>query len=199
MRVLIPVFVCVNAWRFIILYILIRHSEVGLADCRKWSSILRQTSDCTFFIFCELMLFFPEFRSVVLARIRAVRHVFLFYILKVFASPLPTLQLDLSHVGGGFYIQHGFCTIVAPCKIGRNCWVNQGVTIGYSNATDCPVIGDDVTIGAGAKVLGKCVVGNRVKIGANCVVVKDVPDDCTVVGVPAFIVRRNGIKVCEKL
>ena len=73
------------------------------------------------------------------------------------------------------------------------------MTIGYTNSTDCPTIGDDVTIGAGAKVLGKCVVGNRVRIGANCVVVKDVPDDCTVVGIPAYIVRRNGVKVCEKL
>lgn len=196
---MIFVFVCANVWRFVIPYFFIRKNKAGIADCRRWSSILRKTSDCTFYIFCELMLFFPEFRSVVLARIRAARHIFLFHALKIIASPLPTLQLDLSHVDGGFYIQHGFCTIVVPREIGKNCWINQGVTIGYTNSTDCPTIGDDVTIGAGAKVLGKCVVGNRVRIGANCVVVKDVPDDCTVVGIPAYIVRRNGVKVCEKL
>lgn len=198
MHSLILVFVWLNAWRFVVPYFLIRKNEAAIADCIRWCNILRH-ADRTFFVFCDLMLFFPEFRSVVLARIRASRHILLFHFLKFFCRPLPTLQLDLSHVDGGFYIQHGFCTIIAPRKIGRNCWVNQGVTIGYTNATDCPVIGDDVTIGAGAKVLGKCVVGNRVRIGANCVVVKDVPDDCTVVGIPAFIVKRNGMKVHEKL
>ena len=50
-------------------------------------------------------------------------------------------------------------------------------------------------IGSGAKVIGPCVIGNNVKIGANAVVAKDVPDNCTVVGVPAYIVKKDGINV----
>ena len=58
---------------------------------------------------------------------------------------------------------------------------------------------DDITVGAGGKILGNCVIGDRVIVGANAVVVKDVPSDCTVVGVPAYIIRRNGKRVFEKL
>jgi serine O-acetyltransferase len=59
---------------------------------------------------------------------------------------------------------------------------------------------DNVRIGAGAKVIGKVVVGNNCIIGANAVIVKDVPDNCTVVGVyPVYIVRRDGVKVKEIL
>ena len=199
MKTLKLLLIFVDAWRFLAAYLLIRGSACGSADCDRWSSILRKKSRCDFFTFSDLMLFFPEFRSVVLARIRSQGHIVMYHILKLFASPLSTLQLDLKHVDGGFYVQHGFCTIVAPRKIGKNCWVNQGVTIGYTNAEDCPSIGDDVTIGAGAKVLGACKIGNHVVIGANCVVVKDVPDFCTVVGCPALIVKRDGIKVHEPL
>jgi serine acetyltransferase len=62
-----------------------------------------------------------------------------------------------------------------------------------------PVIGSNVAIYAGAKVLGNITIGDNVNIGANAVVVKDVPDNCTVVSVPAYIVKRNGIKVREEL
>ena len=199
MKFLKTLWILANVWRFAAAYLLILRSDSGREDCNRWSSILRSRTQCRFLTFADLMLFFPEFRSVVLARIRSRGHGLLYHILKLFAAPLPTLQLDLKHVGGGFYIQHGFCTIVAPRKIGKNCWVNQGVTIGYTNSEDCPTVGDDVTIGAGAKVLGACKVGNHVIIGANCVVVKDVPDGCTVVGCPAFIVKRNGAKVHESL
>lgn len=102
-------------------------------------------------------------------------------------------------IGGGLIIQHGVATIIAARKIGKNGWINQQVTIGYTNDTDCPTLGDNVTVGAGAKVLGDVTVGNNVVIGANAVVVKDVPDDCVVVGVPARIVRRDGARVDKPL
>jgi serine O-acetyltransferase len=60
-----------------------------------------------------------------------------------------------------------------------------------------PTIGDHVVIGVGAKVLGNIRIGNHVKIGGGSVVVKSVPDNCTVVGVPAEIVKREGAKVAE--
>ncbi|KGN34565.1 serine acetyltransferase [Knoellia sinensis KCTC 19936] len=94
-------------------------------------------------------------------------------------------------MGPGLFIQHGFATIIAAESIGANCWINQQVTIGYSSRTDCPVIQDNVVIAAGAKVIGSVTVGHDAVIGANAVVVKDVDPDCTVVGVPARVVRRG--------
>ena len=61
-----------------------------------------------------------------------------------------------------------------------------------------PTLGDNVTVGTGAKVLGNIRIGDNVKIGGNSVVVKDVPDNCTVVGVPGRIIKRNGCRVFEE-
>jgi serine O-acetyltransferase len=60
-------------------------------------------------------------------------------------------------------------------------------------------LGDNVRIMAGAKVIGNITIGNNSTVGANAVVVKDVPPNCTVVGVPAYIVRRDGVRTHEKL
>jgi serine O-acetyltransferase len=96
------------------------------------------------------------------------------------------------------YVHHGFSTIVNAEAVGRNFWVSQQVTIG-SGKGGRPSIGDDVRITAGAKVFGAITIGDRSVIGANAVVLKDVPPDCTVAGVPARIIRRAGIRVDEKL
>jgi serine O-acetyltransferase len=83
--------------------------------------------------------------------------------------------------------------------MGENCWINQQVTIGYSNATDRPTLANNVTVSAGAKVIGKLSVGENSIVGANAVVVKNVPANATVVGVPAYIVRKDGVKVKQPL
>jgi len=190
--------ILLNLPRFLLHFILIRQDKSCQEDFVRWIEILRCGHKACLITFVDLMFFFPAFRSLVLSRIR-VQHRYLSHILACLGKPLPLLEIDCSHIDGGLYIQHGFATIVAPRKIGKNCWINQNVTIGYTNATDCPIIGDNVSIGAGAKVLGKCTVGNNVKIGANCVVVKNVPDNATVVGNPAYIVRLNGERVSIKL
>lgn len=96
-----------------------------------------------------------------------------------------TLHLASSEIGPGLFIQHGFATIVAARSVGANCWINQQVTIGFDNADDRPVIGDNVFVHAGAKVLGNVAVGDGARIGANAVVLSDVPPGYTAVGVPA--------------
>lgn len=111
--------------------------------------------------------------------------------------PVNTLSIHTQDIGPGLFIQHGTCSIIAARTIGANCWINQQVTIGFTNDNDCPILGDNVKVGCGAKILGNVVVGDNVLVGANAVVVKDVPSDCTVVGVPARIVRRNGARVKE--
>ena len=88
---------------------------------------------------------------------------------------------------------HGFSTIIYCTKMGTNCIVNQQVTIGWNDG-GAPTIGNNVWVGADAKVLGPIFIGNDVIIGANAVVVKDVPSHSIVAGVPAKIIKY---RVCE--
>ena len=87
--------------------------------------------------------------------------------------------------GGGLYIAHPVGSVIAAQKIGENCSIIANVTIGMRNEWAFPIIGDNVFIGAGARVLGSIQVGDGAVIGANVVVIRDVPAGATVVGVPA--------------
>ncbi len=95
------------------------------------------------------------------------------------------------NIDGGLYIAHPYGTVIMPSKIGKNCSIVHNVTIGMRNEWDFPIIGDDVFIGAGARVLGGIVIGNGAKIGANAVVIEDVPAGVTVVGIPARAVGAS--------
>ena len=98
---------------------------------------------------------------------------------------------DRVRIGDGLMLTHGNVVIDGRTTIGRNCQINPWVTIGLSNSRKIgfsvqgPTIGDNVHIGTGAKVLGPIVVGDHARIGANAVVVSDVPANTTVVGMPA--------------
>ncbi|WP_287158302.1 serine acetyltransferase [Chloroflexus sp.] len=94
-------------------------------------------------------------------------------------------------IGGGLYIAHPVGTVIAPQRMGRNCSVIAAVTIGMRNEWKFPIIGDEVFIGAGARVLGGITVGDRAQIGANAVVIRDVPAGATVVGIPARVVKSG--------
>lgn len=93
-------------------------------------------------------------------------------------------------VGKNFVIEHSGGIVVSGfARFGDNCRIRNGVVIGLARVDDpcAPVIGNNVDIGAGAKLLGRITIGNNVWIGANAVVVKDVPDNSIAVGVPAVI------------
>lgn len=96
-------------------------------------------------------------------------------------------------IGKGVFIDHGMgVTIGETAIIGDYCSIYQDVTLGGTGDRNCkrhPTLGDNVTVGAGAKILGNIYIGDRVRIGASSVVLTDVPADCTVVGVPGRIVR----------
>jgi serine O-acetyltransferase len=90
-------------------------------------------------------------------------------------------------IAGGLYIAHTYGVVIMPERIGRNCSIVSNVTIGLRNERAFPTIGDDVFIGAGARVLGGIRIGDAARIGANAVVIEDVPAGATAVGVPARI------------
>jgi serine O-acetyltransferase len=99
-------------------------------------------------------------------------------------------------IGFGFYIGHIRDIVINErAVIGDNCNISQGVTIGQANRgrrKGTPVIGRNVYIGPGAKIVGAVRVGNDVAIGANCVVTDDVPDHAVVVGVPGRVISFEG-------
>ena len=92
-----------------------------------------------------------------------------------------------AEIGGGLYIAHPNGCVIAPRRMGTNCSIISSVTIGMRNEWEFPEIGDNVFIGAGARVLGGIRIGNGAVIGANAVVIGDVPDGATVVGIPAKV------------
>lgn len=98
-------------------------------------------------------------------------------------------------IGEGFFIDHGNGVIIGETtKIGNNVTLYQGVTLGGTGKEQGkrhPTIGDNVMISAGAKVLGSFTIGDNSKIGAGSVVLKEVPPNSTVVGVPGRVVRRD--------
>jgi serine acetyltransferase len=97
-----------------------------------------------------------------------------------------------AEVGRGFVIHNFSCIFIPRSKIGKNLTVQQGVTLGAAyGKTGQPVVEDNVFIGAGGKVMGGIRIGNNVVIGANSLVINDVPDNAVVVGVPARIIANN--------
>lgn len=94
-------------------------------------------------------------------------------------------------IGGGLYVAHPVGTVIAVQSMGENCSVIAAVTIGLRTEWGFPSLGDNVFIGAGARVLGEISVGDNAKIGANAVVLHDVPADTTVVGIPAKALRQT--------
>ena len=98
-------------------------------------------------------------------------------------------------IGRRLIIEHSGCIVIhGGTVMGDDCIVRQGVTIGNRRIDDphgAPILGDRVNIGAGAKLLGRIRIGNDVDIGANAVVLDDVPDGALAVGVPARIILRQ--------
>ncbi len=131
--------------------------------------------------------FFHERRLGFLAKFFAMLNVVIFGI-----EVSPQVQ-----IGGGLFLPHTVGTVLGAERIGNDCTIMQGVTLGTIEpdmgftVSERPIIGNNVLIGAGAKVVGRITVGDYAKIGANAVVLRDVPAHAVAVGVPAQIVFRK--------
>lgn len=108
-----------------------------------------------------------------------------------------------AQIGRGLFIDHGMGVVIGETTIiGDDCLLYQGVTLGGTGkdiGKRHPTLGNNVMVGAGAKVLGPIEIGDNVKIAANAVVLKPIPENCTAVGVPARIARRDGQKFEQDL
>ncbi len=109
-----------------------------------------------------------------------------------------TIDVPRDKFGGGCYLQHGYCTDISAESIGEGLFINQKVTIGWSK-DGCPTVGRNCRIGTGAVVLGHIKIEDNVNIGANAIVVHNVPSNTTVCSPEAMIVKREGNAVREHL
>lgn len=101
-----------------------------------------------------------------------------------------------TEIGPGLYIPHPGCIVINPgCKVGSNVYISHDVLLGKAHSgprMGVPEVGNRVFIGAGARLLGRLKVGDNAAIGANSVVLQDVPGNCFVAGVPAKVVKQAG-------
>ena len=114
--------------------------------------------------------------------------------IKWMLPPEPSLHIWCPSIGPGAHFEHNYATYLNAESIGCNFYCLQLVTLGNDRLKGRPTIGDDVKIFTGATVFGGIRIGNHVTIGAGAVVSKDVPDNCTVSGNPAYIVKKDGQK-----
>ncbi len=104
-----------------------------------------------------------------------------------------------AQIGKGFFIDHGMGVVVGETtEVGPNVTLYHGVTLGgtsWKKGKRHPTLEENVVVGAGAKILGPITIGARTRVGANAVVVKDVPPDSVVVGIPGRVTHRHGARV----
>ena len=156
----------------------------------------------------EVVLLYPGVKAVVLHRLAHF----------LYSNRVPFLPRAISElsrfltgidihpgakIGKNLIIDHGMGVVIGEtAEIGDDCLIYHGVTLGGVDLNPVkrhPTLGNNVVVGAGAKILGNIRIGNHARIGANSVVIKEVPDHCTATGIPARIVNSRGVLPGEEL
>jgi len=154
----------------------------------------------------EIVFCYPGFHAMFFYRIAHALWERKLYFLGRFVSHIGRFMTGIeihpgAQIGHGFFIDHGMGVVIGEtAEIGDNCTLYHGVTLGgtsWAKEKRHPTLGDNVVVGSGAKILGPFIVGDGSKIGSNSVVVKEVPENATVVGVPGRIVvsgeKKTGV------
>lgn len=151
----------------------------------------------------EIILLYSGFHALIYYRISHFFHIHRLFFVARLISQMGRFFTGIeihpgAMIGKGLFIDHGTGVVIGETTIiGDDCTLYQGVTLGGTGKEKGkrhPTLGNNVLIGAGAKILGPFTVGDNSKVAANAVVLSEVPPNSTAVGVPARIVRRDGIK-----
>ena len=154
----------------------------------------------------QVLLLYPGVRAIILYRVAHKLYNHKMYFLADWISKRTRRKTGIeihpaAKIGKGVFIDHGMGVVIGETAVvGDNCTIYQGVTLGGTGKDKGkrhPTIGNNVTIGCGAKVLGPFSVGDNSKIAANAVVLNEIPANSTCVGVPAHIVKRDNIKIAS--
>ncbi len=152
----------------------------------------------------QVLFLYPGVKAMLSYRLAHKLHQHGFYFLADWVSKRARRKTGIeihpaAKIGTGLFIDHGMGVVIGETAIiGDNCTIYQGVTLGGTGKDKGkrhPTIGNNVTIGSGAKVLGPFTVGDNSKIAANAVVLNEIPPNSTCVGVPAHIVKRDNVKI----
>jgi serine O-acetyltransferase len=155
----------------------------------------------------EIIFCYPGFHAVLFHRVAHRLWLNHFYFLARLTSHIGRFFTGIeihpgARIGRGFFIDHGMGVVIGEtAEIGDNCTLYHGVTLGgtsWAKEKRHPTLGNNVVIGSGAKILGPFTVGDNSKVGSNSVVVKEVPPNSTVVGVPGRVVMTGGEKKEEE-
>lgn len=155
----------------------------------------------------QVILLYPGFHAIALHRLAHGLHrrgfFWLPHIIAWFNRFLTGIEIHPgARIGPGFFIDHGMSVVIGETSlVGRDVTMFHGVTLGGTGRQATkrhPTVGDDVLIGAGAKILGPIEIGSGARIGAGAVVLEDIPADCTAVGIPARVVRRPEDRTIQK-
>ena len=191
---------------FILAVILIYLVFVSLAYKKEIKAAFERDPAATSFV--EVLLTYSGLHAIILYRIahrfQKLKIPFFPRFISQLAKWLTGIEIHPgATIGDGLFIDHGMGVVIGETSIiGNNVTLFQGVTLGGTGkerGKRHPSIGDNVVIGTGAKVLGNITVGDNSYIGANAVVVRDVPPNSTVVGVPGRITKQDGKKMDVKM
>ena len=147
---------------------------------------------------------YPSFRVMIKYRIAHYFYMKKHYFIARYISERAKRKTGIeihpgAKIGKGLFIDHGMGVVIGEtAEIGNNVTIYQGVTLGGTgkeNGKRHPTIEDNVMISTGAKILGSFTVGENSKIGAGSVVLKEVPKNCTVVGIPGKVIKKDDIKI----
>lgn len=151
----------------------------------------------------EVIILYPGFHILVFYRIAHFMYVHKLFFIARLVSQLGRFFTGIeihpgAKIGKRLFIDHGMGIVIGEtATIGDDCTIYHGATLGGTGKDKNkrhPDLGNNVMVGAGAKILGPIKIGNNVKIGANAVVLKNVSDDSTVVGIPGRIINKDKIK-----
>lgn len=154
----------------------------------------------------EVLILYPHIHSIIAHRIAHLMYLKKMYFMARFISQISRFFTGIeihpgAQIGKGLFIDHGMGVVIGETTIiGENVILYQGVTLGGTGKEKGkrhPTIGNNVTIGAGAKVLGNIYIASGSKIGANAVVLKDTVSYSTAVGIPAKIISKNPKAIIE--
>lgn len=154
--------------------------------------------------FIEVLLLYQGLHAIIYHRIAKFFYklhlFFLARLISQFSRHLTGIEIHPgAKIGKGLFIDHGMGVVIGETSIiGDNVLLYQGVTLGGTGLVKGkrhPTIGNNVVVGAGAKILGNITIGDNSYIGSNAVVIKDVPANSTIVGVPGRITKQDGKKI----